>query len=696
MFALTYRVVGDLQMATFAAFGGFATLVLASFGGRWRDKLVAHLGLAVTGSVLLIIGTAVNRYVAIAVVATIVVAFVVLFAGVAGPNAASASTAAMLAYVLPAASPGTIEMIPSRLEGWWLASAAGTIAVLAFSPRSPGTRLRTAAADTARGLGELLAAALRGDTGKSYREQAIDAKHRLMAAFTATPYRPTGLATADQALDNLVGLLEWCTSVICDSLSEYHDLAHIDQVERQLLADTSASLLDVAALLDGESTTPRLECLEQSLAASVDHLRRMNTESQGYTDAVHLSFHARTAGVAVHTAMADALIAARRADPAIVVGGRRRWYGTELTDDTDPTRERRLAGLAAAAGVVTTHATLRSVWFLNSVRGAVALAAAIAVADLTGVQHGFWVVLGTLSVLRSNAANTGATALRALVGTVIGFVVGALLLILIGTSTIALWTALPIAILVAAYAPGALPFEAGQAAFTVVVSVLFNLLVPAGWQIGVLRIEDVALGCAVSLVVGVLFWPRGAGALVADDLADALRAAGGYVTDAANWALGVRHEIPVASSAIAAGARLDDAMRGFLAEQGAKKLPKEILWRLGAGALRARLTGHSLAGLPNPAADPDPVRSSLGAQADQVAAWYDYLASRLDRTDHGTVPVLAPPRFRDPVAGGGTSVGDLGEALWVSEHLRHLTSRLADLVEPAQLVAAQRHRPWWR
>lgn len=694
LFALTYEVVGDLQMATFAAFGGFATLVLAAFGGRWRDKLLAHAGLAVAGSILLIIGTAVNGSVVIAVVATVVVAFLVLFAGVAGPNAASASTAAMLAYVLPAASPGTIAMIPSRLEGWWLASVAGTIAVLVFSPRSPGTQLRVAAASNARALGEQLAAALRGEPMPPFREKSIAAKHHLISTFTATPYRPTGLATADRALGSLVGLLEWCTTVICDSICEYHDFTQVDEVERRLLADTSASLLDIAALLDGESTQPQLECLERSLAASVEHLRQMNARSTDYGAAVHLSFHARTAGVAVHTAVADALIAARRADPLIVRGRRRRWYGTELADD-DADRERRLAGLTAAAGVVSTHASLRSVWFLNSVRGAVALAAAVAVADLTGVQHGFWVVLGTLSVLRSNAANTGSTALRALAGTVIGFVVGALLLILIGTGTAALWTALPVAILVASYAPGALPFEAGQAAFTVVVSVLFNLLVPAGWQIGVVRIEDVALGCAVSLVVGVLFWPRGAGALVADDLADALRAAGGYLTDAANWALGVRHEIPTASSAIAAGARLDDAMRGFLAEQGAKKVPKEVLWRLNAGALRARLTGYSLAGLPNPNGEPDALHSSLGALADQVAAWYDYLASRLDRTDHGTVPVLAPPRFEDPVV-ADAGVGDLGGALWVSEHLKHLTPRLADLVEPAQQVAAQRHRPWWR
>jgi hypothetical protein len=34
---------------------------------------------------------------------------------------------------------------------------------------------------------------------------------------------------------------------------------------------------------------------------------------------------------------------------------------------------------------------------------------------------------------------------------------------------------------------------------------LFNLLQPVGWKLGLLRVQDVAMGCAVSMVVGVLF-----------------------------------------------------------------------------------------------------------------------------------------------------------------------------------------------
>src|SRR5204862_2234906 len=99
---------------------------------------------------------------------------------------------------------------------------------------------------------------------------------------------------------------------------------------------------------------------------------------------------------------------------------------------------------------------MRSVWLRNSIRGAVGLAIAVYVAQRAGLQHGFWVVLGTLSVLRSNALGTGWSILSALPGTAAGIVLGALLVIAIGTHEAVLWGVLPIAVLFAAYAPRAI------------------------------------------------------------------------------------------------------------------------------------------------------------------------------------------------------------------------------------------------
>jgi hypothetical protein len=58
--AITYKGFGNLQIALFTGFGSFATLVMVTFAGTWRDKRTAHAGLAHAGSALLVICTAVS------------------------------------------------------------------------------------------------------------------------------------------------------------------------------------------------------------------------------------------------------------------------------------------------------------------------------------------------------------------------------------------------------------------------------------------------------------------------------------------------------------------------------------------------------------------------------------------------------------------------------------------------------------
>jgi hypothetical protein len=688
MFALTDQMIGNLQMATFAAFGGFATLVLASFSGTRREKLIAHAALAVAGSVLLTIGTAVISSTVLAAIVTVPVTFTVFFAGVAGPNAASGVTAALLAYILPAASPGAISMIPDRLAGWWLASVAGTAAVLALSPPPPGDRLRQAASEVSLTLADGLDAALRGTATEDQLLSLTSAKHELLASFTATPYRPTGLAASDEALANVVELLEWCTALVADTMRERADLREAAPADRELLEAVVAVLRDVGALIAGARAVPDLDLLEQRRTRSLAWLGDQPAERAGFRQAAQLSFHAHAITVAVLAIAADALLAARLPPPEDIIARRRPWYGVS----TAAARASRRIRSAAAAAL--RHASVRSVWFVNSLRGSVALAVAVAVADLTSVQHGFWVVFGTLSVLRTNAAATGSTAMRALAGTAIGFVIGGALLVAIGSSTTALWVALPIAVFVAAYAPGTAPFAVGQAAFTVTVAVLFNLLVPVGWKVGVVRIEDVAIGCAVSVVVGALFWPRGVAAVVGDDLADAFRSGACYLTQAVDWACGLRDSEPDgASAASTAASRLDDALRSFIAEQGTKHVEKQDLWRLVGGSLRLRLTARAVADLPRDATGTRTAGEVLGHRTSALAAWYERLAELVGRPHQRVVVALDPPPFGHGNAVDESSGSHYG--VWLSEHLDHLHEHLAELVRPAARIAEARRRPWW-
>ncbi len=243
--------------------------------------------------------------------------------------------------------------------------------------------------------------------------------------------------------------------------------------------------------------------------------------------------------------------------------------------------------LAATERLAAEHASARSVWFRNSVRGAVALAISVYVAREAGVQQGFWVVLGTLSVLRSSALGTGTTIVDALLGTALGIVAGAAVVTIVPTGSAVLWVLLPFAVLLAAYAPRVATFAAGQAGFTLLLVILFNLLKPIGWQVGVVRVEDVAIGFAISLALGLVFWPRGAAALLRASLRSAYASATELLSAARRLladldradAEGVetvedgRAVEAAARAAQTAADRLDDAYRQYLAERPVGEVP---------------------------------------------------------------------------------------------------------------------------
>ena len=691
LFAFTFEVIGNLQMATFAAFGSFATLVLANFAGTRRDKLIAHTGLAVVGTVLIAIGTAVNSSVALAAIVTVPVTFAVFFGSILGPNAAAGVTAALLPYVLPAASPGTISMVPDRLAGWWLASVVGTAAVIAMSRPGPGDRLRAAASKLAGELAKELDAIVRGDATEEQLNACIDAEHELITVFTASPFRPTGVATSDQAMANAVELLEWCSSLVADSVRERNDLSGAPEIERELVAAAADVLRDSGALLAGGSARPDLERLEELRVQSISRLHQLPAGAHDFREQAQISFHAHAISITALAIGADAEVAARVQDADRIAEEGTRWFkGTTF----DPATSRRQA-VFNLAGFAVGNANLRSVWFINSLRGSLALAAAVAVADLTSVQHGFWVVLGTLSVLRTNASATGSTALRALLGTLVGFVVGAALITAIGTGSSVLWAVLPIAVFVAAYSPGTAPFAVGQAAFTVTIAILFNLLLPVGPDIVVVRIEDVAIGCAVSLIVGLLFWPRGVSSVVGDDLADAFRSGATYLTQAVEWAAGIRKQPPDSGlDAVTAGQRLDDALRGLIAEQGTKRFTMEELWHLVGGSLRLRLTAHAVAAHPRHDVDePEAAIEVLDHRTAILRAWYDRLAAQVDKPRGHAIDTLTPPTFSSD---GNPKLALSSHLVWLCEHLTHLTEHLGELVAPADRIAEIRRRPWWR
>ena len=270
-----------------------------------------------------------------------------------------------------------------------------------------------------------------------------------------------------------------------------------------------------------------------------------------------------------------------------------------------------------------------------------------------------------------------------------GILIGAVLVIAIGTHELVLWGVLPLAILLASYAPRAISFAAGQAGFTVALFVLFNLIQPTGWKVGLVRIEDVAIGFGISLAVGLLFWPRGAGNLLRENLASAYARSADYVVATAHQLVvgpgrGAAPSGNEGQLAAAAVHRLDDAFRQSLAERSAQKVDVESGGTLVAGAGRVRRTAQSLSAL-GEMIDGDARLTSCGenldAEAHAVRSWYVTLGDAL--VHHTSIP---PPHIRDlsgrrrllecvrdAVTGEDERmVGPALVLLWGSEHLDNL------------------------
>jgi uncharacterized membrane protein YccC len=362
--------------------------------------------------------------------------------------------------------------------------------------------------------------------------------------------------------------------------------------------------------------------------------------------------------------------------------------------------------LAAARQRAAAHLERHSVWLHNSLRGAIGLGLSVLVANKTGVQHSFWVIFGTLSVLRSNALNTGQFIARGVAGTIIGFAAGAVLLAAIGTNTTLLWILLPVVVLFAGIAPAVISFTGGQAAFTIVLLILFNIIQPAGWRIGLIRIEDVLLGCAVSLAVGLLFWPRGAASALRKALADAYTGSAHYLDKAVEFGMlccdsnGPTPSAPTeeAVQSAAASRRLDDAFRSFLAERGAKPVPLAEVMSLVTGAAALRLTGDAVLDLwrrgeHTAEGDRTEARSQLLETSNLIRDWYDGLAGSLADRNDVPAPLAqdagANGRFvdavrHDLVGRDGKATATAVRMIWTGDHLDAARRLQSILVEPAR------------
>ena len=295
MFALGDVVIGNPAVATFAAFGSFAMLLLVDFAGsdaraaagpggaRGRGRRVRR---AWARSPRARRGSPPSRW---------------------RSSPSACSSPASSARCWPARRrrccwpsscrsrcPAPVSSIPDRLAGWGLASAASLLAdraaVAGAGARSGAHRGdRGAAARWRRGCarGRLRPGRRGRARSAAERDAAIaradDAVEALHAVFFATPYRPTGLSTAARAVVRLVDELQLARTRSSCRRRRSRTRAPADPRRSCAVKAAAAAVLERGAdLLDAPERSPdALHAALTELRARLSELERGATSSCG-------------------------------------------------------------------------------------------------------------------------------------------------------------------------------------------------------------------------------------------------------------------------------------------------------------------------------------------------------------------------------------------------------------------------------
>lgn len=615
-------LVGGGQTPMYAIFGSIALLITVDFPGNRAGRAVSYAGLGLIGAALITLGTLVSGHAVLAVTCMFVLGVVVTFAGVLSTAIAAGQRATLMTFVLPVCTP--VGPIDERLLGWGLALAVCVPAALFVFPPRHHDDLRRHAAHTCATLADRL-------EGRAGAKDVNTAMNTLYAHYLDGDFRPVGLTAGSRALVRVVDDLGWLADRTRDDTAATLGVMTRPSVRVLRACDR---LLRITRVTAREASRDELhEALAELRSVArgryredVSEVLRSDCDESAVAVGARLMERRAFGATVMTTGRVIAGAAAADARPVLM-----RVLGRQLPETGAAVRV--LSETQAVATIPSGYLTTRAAVVRNSIRTGLGLAAAVATTHLFPVEHGFWVVLAALSVLRSTALTTGTKVFRAVIGTVVGFVIGAVLIELLGVEPAVLLIALPVVAFIAAYVPEIASFAAGQAAFTMLVLIVFNLINPSGWQVGLVRVEDIVVGGVVGLVVSLLLWPRGSGRAVSAAIDAAFGVGTRYLRTAVSRVTHGTSAVAVdelSHQALTASRTVDSAVRQYLSDNGGTPDRRAPVIRRANRAIRLRGAADLIADIPTlPSRGSYPnTRTVLDAHATMVT---DRMTGRTDR-----------------------------------------------------------------
>ncbi|MET8361138.1 FUSC family protein [Micromonospora sp. NPDC005171] len=497
---------GSSTLATYGLFGTIAAGSFAQLPGPAPQRARILVSSLPAVWALITVGSLLAWSTWAAAAGMLVVGFVVAFAGVGNPRLVGLASAFQLFYILASFPPYQPGTLPERLGGVTLAVVLLAAADVFLWPDPVPVSYRQRLAEAADGVAALLDAAAERLTDPhaaaggrdNRRERAYDVVAAIELNRSPPAWAPTAAGAQDRAL-------RICAAALREVLAEADRLA--TEAPPEPIPDlTAARLLRSCADMTratGRSLSPGGPAVAPAdLDVAVGRAEAAYPVGEGQVrDAADVP---RLCRDATALALADQV--------RVFAVGSRVATGARLDGDDASSglfEYTRHSPWTLYWWQFRSHLAPRSAHLHSSLRLAVALAIARVAAGVLQLTHGFWVLLATLTVLRTSASDTR-TALRpAVLGTIVGAVVSGGVMFVVD-EPIVYAVVLPITLLLAFGVGRLLGPVWQQALFTLLLTVVFAQLSPAGWRLAEARLVDVLLGAVIGVLAGVAMWPRGA------------------------------------------------------------------------------------------------------------------------------------------------------------------------------------------
>lgn len=567
-------VTGYRQASFLAAFAVIMILMTADYSGPRRERAMSNLVTVAIGAVTFLLGATLNPIPLAVIAAAMVLGVSVTLVSALRGFLSKATVPFLLPFFLGATSTSVPQYTLEMMGGWVFGGLVALVASLVMWPYFPRAKLLASITTTLRDEAQL-AERLWNDDGSD----PIDALNKVeesyaqvQANFEGNLKRPGSTYRRERRLNRLVEETRRLRVTLRVSFRRWPFEASV--ADRMVIGSAAAALRESADAAD--AGTINRAVFEEQIETRARHRdwtlhevqRRLAAgDAAGVIRTASSAFRARAVSLAASGPIRDAaMLADPKPAPEISTQG-----------VVVPTN----VGLVLPWHRLRAELSLHSPWLRNALRVGIALSIALVVVQFTGVDRGYWVVLGTLSVLRLDLTGTYRNAWNIIKGQLLGFAIGSVLLFVVMDRPTIAWMLLPLIAGAQGYMTNNVNIVFQQAGFTLLL-VTMTAISASQRNITVLRIEDVGLGVLVAITVSLLVFPRGVVPRVQRHMMLGIRSAADYFAAAVTLRFTYRHGEQVQLSSLETDS-LDEVERAretvdLALAQGVAQSAQTTLW----------------------------------------------------------------------------------------------------------------------